>query len=56
MVSLQGIVVCIGGLGMLVASDKLTQKDYPAVDLVKGDIFMIIGATLYGFSMLSFTR
>ncbi|GJJ11097.1 hypothetical protein Clacol_005328 [Clathrus columnatus] len=47
---LLGIAVCIGGLGMLVASDKLTQKDYPAVDLVKGDIFMIIGATLYGFT------
>lgn len=31
---------------MLVASDKLTQKDYPAVNLVKGDVFMIIGATL----------
>ncbi|GJJ11130.1 hypothetical protein Clacol_005361 [Clathrus columnatus] len=42
------IAVCIGGLGMLVASDKLTQKDYPAVDLVKDDIFMLIGTTLYG--------
>ena len=47
---LQGILVCIGGLGMLVASDKITDKDYPAVSLVKGDIFMIVGATLYGFS------
>ncbi|KAF8586376.1 DUF914-domain-containing protein [Ramaria rubella] len=45
-----GIFVCIGGLGMLVASDEITQKDYPAASLVKGDIFMIVGATLYGFT------
>ncbi|KAF8518954.1 DUF914-domain-containing protein [Hysterangium stoloniferum] len=45
-----GILVCIGGLGLLVASDKITEKDYPAVSLVKGDIFMIIGASLYGFT------
>jgi len=45
-----GVLVCIGGLGMLVASDELTDKDYPAVSKVKGDIFMIIGASLYGFS------
>ena len=37
---------------MLVASDKITDKDYPAASLVKGDIFMIVGATLYGFSTL----
>jgi len=37
---------------MLVASDHITEKDYPAVDLVKGDVFMIVGATLYGFSKL----
>jgi Solute carrier family 35 len=47
----QGILVCIGGLGMLVASDKLTAKDFPAASLVKGDIFMIVGASLYGFSV-----
>jgi len=45
-----GIFVCIGGLGMLVASDKITQKDYPAASLVKGDLFMIFGASLYGFT------
>ena len=50
MTSFQGIIVCIGGLGMLLASDKLTEKDFPAVSLVKGDIFMIVGASLYGFS------
>ena len=35
---------------MLVASDKITDKDFPAASLVKGDIFMIVGATLYGIS------
>jgi hypothetical protein len=38
---------------MLVGSDKLTQKDYAPTSLVKGDIFMIVGATLYGFSAWS---
>jgi solute carrier family 35, member F1/2 len=45
-----GVVISIGGLGMLVASDYITDKDYPAVSKVKGDIFMLIGATLYGIS------
>jgi hypothetical protein len=47
---LLGVVVCIGGLGMLVASDMLTDKDFPALNKGKGDAFMIVGATLYGFS------
>ena len=46
----QGILICVGGLGMLVGSDELTDKDYTAVDKVKGDMFMLAGATLYGFS------
>ena len=45
------MIVCVGGLGMLVASDELTDKDWPALNRAKGDIFMIVGATLYGFSM-----
>jgi solute carrier family 35 protein F1/2 len=32
-----------------VASDQLTDKDWDAVDKGKGDAFMILGATLYGF-------
>jgi solute carrier family 35 protein F1/2 len=39
---------------MLVASDMLTDKNYPALSRGKGDAFMIVGATLYGFSTLSF--
>jgi hypothetical protein len=39
---------------MLVASDKLTtNKAHEAVNKVKGDLFMVIGATLYGFSEYS---
>ena len=35
---------------MLVASDELTDKDWPALSRAKGDVFMLIGASLYGFS------
>jgi len=45
-----GVIVCVGGLGMLVASDELTDKDWEASDRVRGDILMLIGATLYGVS------
>ncbi|CAL1714743.1 unnamed protein product [Somion occarium] len=45
-----GIFICIGGLGMLVASDQITDKDWPALSRAKGDVFMIVGATLYGFT------
>ena len=38
------------GLGLLVGADQLTNKDWAAVDKGKGDAFMILGATLYGFS------
>ncbi|KAG1741166.1 DUF914-domain-containing protein [Suillus lakei] len=47
---LLGVLVCVGGLGMLVASDMLTDKNYPALSRGKGDAFMIVGATLYGFT------
>ncbi|KII87432.1 hypothetical protein PLICRDRAFT_43071 [Plicaturopsis crispa FD-325 SS-3] len=45
-----GVLVCIGGLGMLVSSDMLTDKNYPALNKGMGDGFMILGATLYGFT------
>ena len=47
---LLGVLVCVGGLGLLVASDKITDKDYPAANMALGDGLMILGATLYGFS------
>ncbi|KAI9794141.1 MAG: hypothetical protein M1833_000453 [Piccolia ochrophora] len=46
-----GIVVCIGGMGLLLASDKITGSNTgPAVDLVKGDLFALLGASFYGLS------
>ncbi|CEL61928.1 putative solute carrier family 35 member C320,08 OS=Schizosaccharomyces pombe (strain 972 / ATCC 24843) GN=SPCC320.08 PE=1 SV=1 [Rhizoctonia solani AG-1 IB] len=46
-----GILICIGGMGMLIASDHLTGTgQYPAASMVKGDLFMLAGATLYGFT------
>ncbi|RDX54274.1 DUF914-domain-containing protein [Polyporus arcularius HHB13444] len=47
---LLGIFICIGGLGMLVASDEITDKDWPALSRAKGDVFMLVGASLYGFT------
>jgi solute carrier family 35, member F1/2 len=38
------------GLGMLVLSDVLTDKNSTATARGKGDAFMIVGATLYAFS------
>ena len=36
---------------MLVASDRLSaNRSFEAVNKVKGDLFMVAGATLYGFS------
>ncbi len=48
--ALQGALICVLGLGLLVGADQLTNKDWAAVDKGKGDAFMILGATLYGFS------
>ncbi|KAK7030723.1 DUF914 domain membrane protein [Favolaschia claudopus] len=47
---LLGVFICILGLGLLVGSDELTQKDWVAAARGKGDAFMIAGATLYGFT------
>ncbi|KAK4502850.1 hypothetical protein PRZ48_006276 [Zasmidium cellare] len=46
-----GILICCGGLGMLVASDHITGSNGgPALDAVKGDLFALVGATFYGLS------
>ncbi|ODQ65699.1 DUF914-domain-containing protein [Nadsonia fulvescens var. elongata DSM 6958] len=47
---LLGVVVCLGGLALVIASDLLTHKGYAAPNVGKGDAFIIIGATCYGFS------
>lgn len=46
-----GILVCCGGLGLLVASDHITGTNGgPSADAVKGDLFALLGATFYGLS------
>lgn len=45
-----GVVIALGGMGMLVASDVMNGNNYAAVDAVKGDLFCLLGATLYGFA------
>ncbi|KAH7888884.1 DUF914-domain-containing protein [Phlebopus sp. FC_14] len=43
-----GVLICIGGLALLVTSDLLTDKDGVAQRRGEGDGFMIISATLFG--------
>lgn len=46
-----GIVVCCGGMGILIASDHISGSGGDeASDMVKGDLFALLGATCYGFS------
>ena len=44
-----GIFVCIGGMGLLLASDHITGSNGgPASNELKGDLFALLGATFYG--------
>ncbi|KAF2448147.1 DUF914-domain-containing protein [Karstenula rhodostoma CBS 690.94] len=46
-----GIFLCIGGVGVLFGSDHITGfNQYDALDAVKGDLFALLGASLYGVS------
>ncbi|RAH61508.1 DUF914 domain membrane protein [Aspergillus piperis CBS 112811] len=48
-----GILICIGGMGVLIASDRITGADeggYSRGDLIKGDLFALLGATFYGLA------
>lgn len=48
-----GILICIGGMGFLIASDRITgtdDGDYSRGDLIKGDLFALLGATFYGLA------
>ncbi|KAF9258947.1 DUF914-domain-containing protein [Marasmius fiardii PR-910] len=48
---LLGVIICLGGMAMLVGSDIITDKTAStALDKAKGDGFMIAGAILYGFT------
>lgn len=46
-----GILICCGGMGILLASDHLTGVNGgPGEDMLKGDLFGLVGATCYGLS------
>lgn len=46
-----GILICMGGMGLLIASDHITGSNGgDAVSPVKGDLFMLLGASFYGCS------
>ena len=49
-----GILVCIGGVGILFGSDRITQgSGFGGVtggNQLKGDLFALVGATFYGMS------
>lgn len=46
-----GILVCCGGMGILLASDHITDANgNDAKNQLKGDLFALLGATLYGTS------
>lgn len=48
---LAGILTCCGGMGLLLASDHLMGVNGgPGVNMVKGDLFGLLGATCYGLS------
>ncbi|KAJ2886202.1 hypothetical protein IWW38_005251 [Coemansia aciculifera] len=44
------VLICLGGMGLLIKGDMDAGKNYPARDAVRGDIFMLIGATCYALS------
>ena len=46
-----GILICVAGEGILIASDHITGADGPGVsrgNQIKGDLFALVGATFYG--------
>lgn len=48
-----GILICIGGMGVLIASDHITGSNGGNIssgNQVKGDMFALIGATFYGLT------
>ena len=46
-----GILLACGGMGVLLASDHITGSNGgPTVDKLKGDLFGLLGASLYGMS------
>jgi solute carrier family 35 protein F1/2 len=51
LMAILGILTCVAGMGLLIASDKITHNnDFTAENALKGDLFALLGATCYGFS------
>jgi solute carrier family 35, member F1/2 len=51
LLQIAGILLCCGGMGVLLASDHITGTNGgPGKDMIKGDLFALLGATLYGFT------
>ena len=51
-----GILICVGGMGLLLASDHITganSGDVSSADQLKGDLFALLGATFYGLANVS---
>lgn len=47
----QGVFICCLGMGLLVYSDQTQNApDGPGRTIWVGDVYMLAGATLYGFS------
>ncbi|KAJ2742316.1 hypothetical protein GGI20_004578 [Coemansia sp. BCRC 34301] len=44
------VLICLGGMGLLIKGDMDAGKNYAARNAALGDIFMIIGATCYALS------
>jgi solute carrier family 35, member F1/2 len=46
-----GILICVGGTGLLLASDHTQGTNGgPGKNLLKGDLFALLGATIYGLT------
>lgn len=48
-----GILICIGGMGVLIASDHITGSnggDVSSGNQIKGDLFALLGASFYGLT------
>ncbi|KAF9184844.1 hypothetical protein BGZ51_003109 [Haplosporangium sp. Z 767] len=45
-----GVSVAMIGIGFLIWSDMEAGKDFPGSDYIKGDLFCVLGATLYAVS------
>ncbi|KAJ2001762.1 hypothetical protein H4R26_003955 [Coemansia thaxteri] len=45
-----GVLICLGGMGLLIKGDMDAGKNFSATDAAKGDVFMLVGATCYALS------